>query len=59
MAKAAHLLHYLSLKQLEGESGAEFVDREEREYLALPQMGINVDDSLCLTKFIRNISIYS
>ena len=53
MSKAAYLLHYHSLKKLEGESGAEFVDREQREYLALQQMGINMDDSLRLTKFIQ------
>lgn len=53
IAKASHLLHYHSLKQKEGESGAEFVDREQREYLALREMGINVDDSLRLTKFIQ------
>ena len=53
MSKAAHLLHYHSLKQLEGESGAEFVDQEQRENLALQQMGINVDDSLRLTKFMQ------
>jgi hypothetical protein len=47
------LLHYHSLKQKEGETGAEFVDREQREYLALREMGINVDDSLRLTKFIQ------
>lgn len=53
IAKASHLLHYHSLKQKEGETGAEFVDREQREYLALREMGINVDDSLRLTKFIQ------
>ena len=53
MSKAAHRLHYHSLKQLKGESGAEFVDREQREYLALQQVGINVDDSLRLTKCIQ------
>ena len=53
MSEAAHLLHYHSLKQLEGKSDAEFVDRKQREYLALQQMGINIDDSLRLTKFIQ------
>ena len=53
MSKATHLLHYHSLKQLEGESDAEFVDREQREYLALQQMGVNIDDYLGLTKFIQ------
>ena len=46
-------MHYHSLKQLEDESGAEFVYREQREYLTLQQMEINVDDSLRLTKFIQ------
>lgn len=53
MVKAQHLLRYYSLKQSEAESGADFVDREQREYLALREMGINVDDSLRLTKFIH------
>ena len=51
--KASHLLRYSSLKQQEGESGAEFVDREQREFTALREMGINMDDSLRLTKFIQ------
>jgi hypothetical protein len=51
--KASHLLRYSSLKQQEGESGADFVDREQRGYTALPEMGINIDDSLRLTKFIQ------
>jgi hypothetical protein len=51
--KAFHLLRYSSLKQQEGESGAEFVDREQREFTALREMGINMDDSLRLTKFIQ------
>ncbi len=51
--KASHLLRYSTLKQNEGESGADFVDREQKEYLALRDMGINVDDSLRLTKFIQ------
>ena len=53
MVKASHLLHYHSLKQQESETGAEFVDREQKEFLALRDMGINVDDSLRLTKFIQ------
>lgn len=53
VAKAAHLLQYHSLKQLDNETGADFVDREQKEYLALQQMGINVDDALRLTKFIQ------
>jgi hypothetical protein len=39
-----------TMKQQEGES---FVDREQKEYTALREMGINVDDSLRLTKFIQ------
>ena len=39
------------------ESGAGFVDREMREYLTLRDMGINVDDSIRLTKFIRQDTI--
>jgi hypothetical protein len=31
------------------------VDREQREYTALREMGINVDDSLPLTKFRNKI----
>jgi hypothetical protein len=42
--KASHLLRYSTLKQQEGESGADFVNREQREYTALREMGINVDD---------------
>jgi hypothetical protein len=51
--KASHLLRYSTLKQQEGESGADFVDREQKEFVALRDMGINVDDSLRLTKFIQ------
>jgi hypothetical protein len=51
--KASHLLRYSTLKQQEGESGADFVDRGHREYTALREIGINVDDSLRLTKFIQ------
>lgn len=51
--KASHLLRYSTLKQQEGETGADFVDREQKEFLALRDMGINVDDSLRLTKFIQ------
>ena len=53
MVKASHLLRYSQLKQLETETGAEFVDRENKEYTALREMGVNVDDSLRLTKFIQ------
>ena len=57
MSKATHLLQFHSLKQLEGESGAEFVGQEQREYLALQQMGINADDSSSSSKerLTRNI----
>ena len=58
-AKAAQLLRYSSLVQLEGESGADFVDREQRAYVALQDMGVNVDDSLRLTKFIQQDSTNS
>jgi hypothetical protein len=53
MVKASHLLSSSNLKQNEGESGADFVDREQKEFLALREIGINVDDSLRLTKFIQ------
>ena len=52
--KAQHLLKYHSLVQGESESGAEFVDREQKEYLALRDMGVSIDDSLRLTKFIQD-----
>jgi hypothetical protein len=51
--KASHLLRYSTLKQLEGKSGTNFVDREQKEYTALREMGIRIDDSLRLTKFIQ------
>lgn len=53
VVKASHLLQYYSLKQQEAETGADFVDREAREYNALRDMGVNVDDALRLTKFIQ------
>ena len=53
VAKASHLLQYYSLKQQEAETGADFVDREAREFNSLRDMGVNVDDSLRLTKFIQ------
>jgi hypothetical protein len=52
MVKASHLLRYSNLKQNEGESGADFVGREPKDFLALREMAINEDDSLRLTKFI-------
>ena len=53
ITKAKHMLNYHALTQGESESGAEFVDRELREYLALRDMGVQVDDSIRLTKFIQ------
>jgi hypothetical protein len=46
MVKASHLLRYSQLKQLETASGAEYVDRENKEFTALREMSVNVDDSL-------------
>ena len=40
ITKAKHMLNYHALTQSETESGAEFVDRELREYLALRDMGV-------------------
>ena len=48
-----HMLHYHALKQNESESEAEFVHRELRENLALRDMGVQIDDSIRLTKFIQ------
>ena len=47
------MLNYNVLTQGESESDAEFVDRELREYLALRDMGVQIDDSICLMKFIQ------
>ena len=47
------MLNYHALTQGESESGAEFLDRELREYLALRDMGVQIDDSIRLTKFIQ------
>ena len=55
----AHMLQYHALKQKESESGAEYVDREIFEYLALRDMGIYVDNSVRLTKFIFQDTINS
>ena len=52
ITKAKHMLNYHALTQHESESGAEFVDRELREYLVLRDMGVQLDDSIRLTKFI-------
>ena len=56
ITKAAHILQCHALKQKVSESGAEFVDRDMLEYLALRHMGINVDDSTRFTKFIRSLA---
>ena len=48
------MLQYHALKQKEFKYDAECVDRKMREYLDLRDMGINVDDCIRLTKFIRN-----
>ena len=53
ITKAKHMLNYHALTQGESKSGAEFVDRELREYLALRDMGVQIDDSIRLTKFIQ------
>ena len=47
------MLNYHALTQGESEYGAAFVDRELREYLALRDMGVQIDDSIRLTKFIQ------
>ena len=48
-----HTLNYHALTQCESESGAEFVDRELREYLASRDMGVQIDDFIRLTKFVQ------
>jgi hypothetical protein len=53
VVKVSHLLQYYNLKQQESESGADFVDREAREFNSLRDMGVNVDVSMRLTKFIQ------
>lgn len=52
VAKSSHLLLHHQLKQTEGELGADFDHREAREFDALREMGVNVDDSMRLAKFI-------
>ena len=47
------MLNYHALTPGESECGAEFVDRELWEYLALRDMGVQIDDSIRLTKFIQ------
>ena len=39
--KASQLLCYPTLRQQEGETGADFVDRKQKQFLALRDMGIN------------------
>ena len=51
--EAEHMLNYHALTLGESESGAEFVDRALREYLALRDMGVPIDDSISLTKFMQ------
>ena len=53
ITKAKHILNYHALTQGECESGANFVDREMREYLAIRGMGVQIDDSIRLTRFIQ------
>ena len=53
ITKAKPMLNYHALKQDESKSGAEFVNRELREYSALRDMGVQIDDSIRLTKFIQ------
>ena len=52
ITKATYMLQYHALMGKKSESSAEFVDEEMREYVALRDMGNNVDDSIRLTKFI-------
>ena len=47
------MLNHHALTQGESAFGAEFVDRELREYLVLRDMGMQIDDSIRLTKFIQ------
>ena len=53
ITKAKHMLNYYALTQNESESGAEFVNRELREYLALRDIGVQINDSIRVTKFIQ------
>ena len=46
------MLNYHGLTQGESDSGAEFVDRELRKYLALRDISVQIDDPIRLTKFI-------
>ena len=54
ITKAGHLLKYHALKMVNSETGPQYVDRERRSYLALREMGVNIDDSQRLTKFIQD-----
>jgi hypothetical protein len=51
MVKASHLLRYSCLKQKLVLSL--LIASEQKDFIALREMGINVDDSLRLTKFIQ------
>ena len=53
ITKAKHMLNCHALTQGEFESSAEFVDRELRKYLALRDMGVQIDDSIHLTKLLQ------
>ena len=57
ITKAVHILQYHALKQKESGSGDELVDKKMHEHLALRNMGINVDDSIRSTIFIRQDTI--
>ena len=60
ITKAKHMLNYHALTQGEFESGAEFVDRELREYLALRDMGVQIDDLIVRqSSFSRILPIQS
>jgi hypothetical protein len=52
-AKSQQLLRYHSMKQNEDETGSDFVDREQKAFLGLRDMGVNIDDTMRLTKFIQ------
>ena len=57
--KASHLLKYHSLAQKEQESGADYVAREQQEFVALMLMTLCVSRSLFKTRLrIRNIKYW-
>jgi hypothetical protein len=41
MVKASHLLRYSQLKQLEAETGAEYIYQENKEFTTMLEMGVN------------------